>query len=116
MQEQHEMAGRKGRMWVKWFQFSTLKSMDEELAEEFDSDRPRGKRLWPLTGEVFWRGMVEKERSLRMKAKERKKQLSREKLQRMRRRSHQKVLGKYVKPVEEEESNTTTIPQAKLLR
>uniref|UniRef100_M0ZH74 Transferase, transferring glycosyl groups n=1 Tax=Solanum tuberosum TaxID=4113 RepID=M0ZH74_SOLTU len=43
-------------MWVKWFQFNTLKSMDEELAEEADSDRPKRRWLWPSTGEVFWQG------------------------------------------------------------
>ncbi|KAH6786132.1 hypothetical protein C2S51_038587 [Perilla frutescens var. frutescens] len=117
MQEQHELIGRRGRMWVKWFQFNTLKSMDEELAEEFDSDRPKRRWLWPSTGEIFWRGMYEKERNMRIKAKERKKQLSRDKLQRMRRRSHQKVLGKYVKPAKDEESNnSTTTPQVRLLR
>ncbi|XP_057780368.1 uncharacterized protein LOC130998945 isoform X2 [Salvia miltiorrhiza] len=108
MQEQHKLSGRRGRMWVKWFQFSTLKSMDEDLAEEFDSDRPRRRWLWPSTGEIFWRGMYEKERNMRIKAKERKKQLSRDKLKRMRRRFRQKVIGKYVKPVEDE-SNTTNI-------
>ncbi|KAL0426071.1 UNVERIFIED_CONTAM: hypothetical protein Sradi_1141900 [Sesamum radiatum] len=39
----------KGRMWVKWFQFSTLKSMDEDLAEELDSEHPKRRWLWPST-------------------------------------------------------------------
>ncbi|WMV11454.1 hypothetical protein MTR67_004839 [Solanum verrucosum] len=45
-------------MWVKWFHFNTLKSMDEELAEEADSDRPKRRWLWPSTGEVFWQALV----------------------------------------------------------
>ncbi|KAL6534774.1 hypothetical protein OROGR_013449 [Orobanche gracilis] len=49
MQEQHNLNIRKGRMWVKWFQLTTLKTMDEDLAEEFDFDRPKRRRLWPST-------------------------------------------------------------------
>lgn len=81
--------------------------MDEDLAEEFDSDRPRKRWLWPSTGEKFWRGIYEKEKNQKIKEKERKKQMSREKLRRMRRRAKQKVIGKYVKPVEEDETNST---------
>ncbi|KAL2478722.1 uncharacterized protein Fot_47736 [Forsythia ovata] len=40
MHEQHKLRSRRGQMWVKWFQYSTLKSMDEDLAEESDSDHP----------------------------------------------------------------------------
>ncbi|KAK6141055.1 hypothetical protein DH2020_025192 [Rehmannia glutinosa] len=36
MQEQHNLKNRRGQMWIKFFQFSTLKTMDEDLAEEFD--------------------------------------------------------------------------------
>ncbi|KAL0397960.1 UNVERIFIED_CONTAM: hypothetical protein Scaly_0244400 [Sesamum calycinum] len=111
MQEQHMLNGRRGRMWVKWFQFSTLKSMDEDLAEELDSEHPKRRWLWPSTGEVFWQGIYEKERELRNKVKERKRQQSKDKIQRMRRRARQKALGKYVKPAED--SNSTTV---KLLR
>ncbi|KAH0766317.1 hypothetical protein KY290_002296 [Solanum tuberosum] len=32
--------------------------MDEELAEEADSDRPKRRWLWPSTGEVFWQALV----------------------------------------------------------
>lgn len=88
--------------------------MDEDLAEEFDSEHPNKRWLWPSTGEIFWQGMYEKERNMRNKEKERKKQKSKDKIQRMRRRSRQKALGKYVKPVEEE-SNTTALLQARLL-
>ncbi|KAL0347757.1 UNVERIFIED_CONTAM: hypothetical protein Scaly_1791700 [Sesamum calycinum] len=56
MQEQHRLKGRRGQMWIKWFQYSTLKSMDEDLAEEADSDQPRRRWLWPSTGEIFWQG------------------------------------------------------------
>ncbi|PIN26547.1 hypothetical protein CDL12_00683 [Handroanthus impetiginosus] len=107
MQEQHKLNTRRGRMWIKWFQFTTLKSMDEDLAEEFDSEHPKRRRLWPSTGEIFWHGIYEKERNIRNKEKERKRQQSKDKIQRMRRRSRQKALGKYVKPVEEELNSTT---------
>ncbi|GMH00463.1 hypothetical protein Nepgr_002302 [Nepenthes gracilis] len=106
MMEQHGLEKRRGQMWVKWFSFATLKSMDEDLAEEADSDRPRRRRwLWPLTGEVFWQGVYEKERSLRQQQKEKKRQQSRSKLARMRKRTHQKAIGKYVKPPPEEMEN-----------
>ncbi|KAL8172514.1 hypothetical protein V2J09_024318 [Rumex salicifolius] len=106
MKEHHMLKGRKGQMWVKWFLFSTLKSMDEDLAEEADSEPSKRRWLWPSTGEVFWQGMYEKERILRLKDKEKRRQKSKDKLQRMRRRTHQKVLGKFVKPdIEEETEN-----------
>lgn len=41
-------------MWVKWFLFRVLKSMDEDLVEEADFDRRRRRWLWFLIGEVFW--------------------------------------------------------------
>lgn len=94
-------------MWVKWFQLSTLKSMDEDLAEEFDSEHPNRRWLWPLTGEVFWQGIYERERSMRNREKQRKKNQSREKIQRMRKRTRQKALGKYVKPTEDMSNSTT---------
>ncbi|CAA0830660.1 glycosyl transferase family 1 protein [Striga hermonthica] len=115
MQEQHNLKGRKGQMWVKWFQFSTLKTMDEDLAEEFDSDRPKRHWLWPSTGEIFWQGIYEKERNMRNKEKEKKRQRSKDKIQRIRKRTHQRVLGKYVKPLPTEESNSTNL-ESKILR
>lgn len=97
-------------MWVKWFQYSTLKSMDEDLAEEADSDRPKRRWLWPSTGEVFWQGMYEKERNLRNKEKEKKRQQSKDKIQRIRNRTHQKSIGKYVKPVlKQMDANSTAL-------
>lgn len=111
MLEQHKFKSRRGHMWVKWFSDSTLKSMDEELAEESDIEQPTRRWLWPSTGEVFWQGMYEKERHLRNKQKERKKQKSREKIERIKRRTHQKAIGKYVKPPPEaaDSLNTTMV-------
>ncbi|KAK4415888.1 hypothetical protein Salat_2696200 [Sesamum alatum] len=114
MQEQHRLKGRRGQMWIKWFQYSTVKSMDEDLAEEADSDHPRRRWLWPSTGEIFWQGTYEKERNLRNKEKEKKRQQSKDKIQRMRKRTHQRALGKYVKPLADD-ANSTALP-AKLLR
>ncbi|MED6133322.1 hypothetical protein PIB30_027355 [Stylosanthes scabra] len=110
MLEKHKFKSRKGQMWIKWFSYSTLKSMDEELAELSESEDPSRHWLWPMTGEVFWQGVLERERNLRHKEKEKRKQKSIEKLNRMRRRKRQQVIGKYVKPPpewEEENSNST---------
>lgn len=109
MQEHHVLKSRRGKMWIKWFQLSTLKSMDEDLAEEMDSDRPKRRWLWPSTGEVFWQGMYEKERNMRNRAKEKKRQQSKDKIQRIRKRTHQKALGKYVKPLAGDEGNDTVV-------
>jgi hypothetical protein len=109
MKEQHTVKGRRGKMWVRWFSYSVLKSMDEDLAEEADSDRPKRRWLWPSTGEVVWEGVYEKERNLRNHQKEKRRQQSKDKQQRMRKKHRQKVLGKYVKPLPEdiENSNST---------
>ncbi|KAL3829708.1 hypothetical protein ACJIZ3_018510 [Penstemon smallii] len=115
MQEQHSLKSRKGKMWVKWFQFSTLKTMDEDLAEELDTDHPKRRWLWPSTGEIFWQGLYEKERNMRNKEKERKRQQSKDKIQRIRKRTHQKVIGRYVKPKLAESTNSTDLPE-KVLR
>ncbi|CAI9764864.1 unnamed protein product [Fraxinus pennsylvanica] len=58
MQEQHELRRRRGQMQVKWFQYSTPKSMDEDVAEEADSDHPKRLWLWSSTGEFLWQGYV----------------------------------------------------------
>ncbi|KAG2590197.1 hypothetical protein PVAP13_5NG280500 [Panicum virgatum] len=102
MQEQHQLSGRRGQMSVQWFSYATLKSMDEELAEEFDSDHPDRRWLWPQTGEVFWQGLYERERTMRQHEKERRKQQSRDKIQRIKKRARQKTLGKYIKPPPED--------------
>uniref|UniRef100_A0A2P2JAP5 Glycosyl transferase family 1 domain-containing protein n=1 Tax=Rhizophora mucronata TaxID=61149 RepID=A0A2P2JAP5_RHIMU len=112
MQEQHKLEGRRGKMWVKWFSYATLKGMDEDLAEESDSEQSKRRRLWPSTGEVVWQGLFDKERNLRNRQKEKRRQQSKDKLNRMRKKRHQKVIGKYVKPPPEEEidrSNSTML-------
>ncbi|KAF8107122.1 hypothetical protein N665_0126s0040 [Sinapis alba] len=99
MEEQHKQKDRRGKMWVDWFGYKTLKTMDEDLAEEADSDRRVGHWLWPWTGEVVWRGSLEKERQRKNVEKEEQKKRSKDKLNRMRRKSHrQKAIGKYIKP------------------
>ncbi|KDP28542.1 hypothetical protein JCGZ_14313 [Jatropha curcas] len=111
MQQQHKLKSRRGKMWIKWFSYTTLKSMDEDLAEAADSDRPNRRWLWPSTGEVVWQGVFEKERNLRNRQKEKRRQQSKDKQNRMRRKRHQKVIGKYVKPPPEdiENSNSTML-------
>lgn len=104
-------------MWVKWFQFGTLKNMDSDLAEESDSDRPKNRWLWPLTGEVFWQGIYEKEKNQRNRDREKRRQMSKDKISRIRRRTRQKTLGKYVKPPLEEQSynqNSTVVARPPL--
>lgn len=80
-------------MWIKWFEFSLLKAMDEDLAEEFDTEHPKRRWLWPSTGSVLWQGIIERERELRNKEKERKKQKNKERIKRIKNRTHQKALG-----------------------
>lgn len=106
-------------MWIKWFNNSTLKAMDEDLAEEADSDHPRKRWLWPSTGEVFWQGIYEKERIQLKKDKELKKKQTREKILRIKNRTHQKVIGKFVKPLPENETVThkkSAVAAARLFR
>ncbi|KAM7508603.1 hypothetical protein LguiA_019056 [Lonicera macranthoides] len=117
MQEQHGLKSRRGQMWVKWFQFSTLKNMDSDLAEESDSDHPKNRWLWPLTGEVFWQGIYEKEKNQRNRDREKRRQMSKDKISRIRRRTRQKTLGKYVKPLPEEQAdnqNSTVVARPPL--
>jgi hypothetical protein len=118
MKEQHRLKSRRGQMWVKWFQFSTVKSIDEDLAEVADSDPPKRRWLWPSTGEVFWQGVYEREKNQRNREKEKRRQQSKDKISRIRKRARQKTIGKYVKPPLEDmqESNTTAMTMAKLLR
>ncbi|XP_072994468.1 uncharacterized protein [Typha latifolia] len=98
LQEQHSLKSRKGQMWVRWFSYATLKSMDEDLAEESDADRPDRRWLWPATGEVYWQGIYDRERNMRQQQKERRKQQSKDKIQRIKKRARQKTLGKFIKP------------------
>jgi hypothetical protein len=98
MEEHHQPSGRRGQMSIQWFSYATLKSMDEDLAEEFDSDHPDRRWLWPQTGEVFWQVLYEKERNMRQQEKEQRKQQNRDRILRMKKRARQKTLGKYIKP------------------
>ncbi|VAH61844.1 unnamed protein product [Triticum turgidum subsp. durum] len=98
MQEQHPLEGRRGQMSIQWFSYATLKSMDEDLAEEADADHPDRRWLWPQTGEVVWQGLYERERTMRQQEKERRKQQTKDKIQRMKKRARQKTIGRYIKP------------------
>lgn len=112
MQEQHNLNDRRGQMWVKYFNFTLLKNMDEDLAEEADDDHPDKRWLWPLTGEVHWQGIYEREREERYRMKMEKRRKSKEKLlERLKFGYKQKSLGRYTKPPfntsGKEESNAT---------
>ncbi|XP_065024191.1 uncharacterized protein LOC135649596 [Musa acuminata AAA Group] len=111
MQEQHRLKKRRGQMWIGWFSYTTLKGIDEDLAEEADSDHPDRRWLWPSTGEIVWQGVYERERNMRQQQKERRKQHSRDKIQRIKKRARQKTLAKYIKPPPDEADhlNTTTV-------
>nr|GLL23373.1 uncharacterized protein LOC109187967 [Ipomoea trifida] len=95
LEEQHPVEKRKGFMWAKYFNFTLLKSMDEDLAEAADdNDHPYENWLWPLTGEVYWQGIYERERENRYRLKMDKKRKTREKLfDRMKYGYKQKTLG-----------------------
>ncbi|CAL9755317.1 unnamed protein product [Musa acuminata subsp. burmannicoides] len=108
MQEQHRLENRRGQMWIRWFSYATLKGMDEDRAEEADSDRPDRRWLWPQTGEVVWRGVYERERNMRQQQKERRKQQSKDKIRRIKKRARQKTLGKYIKPPPDGADNVNT--------
>ncbi|KAJ7532729.1 hypothetical protein O6H91_13G016800 [Diphasiastrum complanatum] len=98
MQEQHFLKSRRGILWIKWFSFSMLKAIDEEFAERADDEHPEQRWLWPHTGEVFWQGILERERQERYALKIERKRRNKERLARMRSRYKQKSLGRYVKP------------------
>ncbi|RAL43748.1 hypothetical protein DM860_014249 [Cuscuta australis] len=95
LEEQHPVEERRGLMWAKYFNSTLLKSMDEDLAEAADdNDHPYEKWLWPLTGEVYWQGVYEREREHRYRLKMDKKRKTREKLfDRMKYGYKQKTLG-----------------------
>ncbi|XP_024521432.1 uncharacterized protein LOC9644816 [Selaginella moellendorffii] len=102
MMEQNALESRRGQMKVKWFSFSVLKGMDEDMAEKVDDEHPTYRWLWPHTGEVFWQGILERERQERYNMKLERKRRNKERLARMRSRYKQKSLGRYVKPPPEE--------------
>ncbi|GKV34234.1 hypothetical protein SLEP1_g42625 [Rubroshorea leprosula] len=95
LEDQHPIEQRKEYIWAKYFNFTLLKSMDEDLAEAADDgDHPRKMWLWPLTGEVHWQGIYEREREERYRLKMDKKRKMKEKLfERMRYGYKQKSLG-----------------------
>ncbi|KAL7109258.1 hypothetical protein ACP275_06G164700 [Erythranthe tilingii] len=95
LKEQHPVEQRKGFMWAKYFDITLLKSMDEDLAEAADDyDHPYKPWLWPLTGEVFWQGVYEREREERYRLKMDKKRKTKEKLlDRLKHGYRQKTLG-----------------------
>ncbi|KAG9159518.1 hypothetical protein Leryth_026899 [Lithospermum erythrorhizon] len=81
LQEHHPVEQRKKFMWTKYFNFTLLKSMDEDLAEAAeDNDHPYEMWLWPLIGEVYWQGTYEREREERYRMKMDKKRKIKEKL------------------------------------
>ncbi|XP_071721823.1 uncharacterized protein [Rutidosis leptorrhynchoides] len=96
LEEQHPIENRKGFIWAKYFNFTLLKTMDEDLAEAADDgDHPTEKWLWPLTGEVHWQGIYEREREERYRLKMDKKRKTKEKLlERLRNGYKQKSLGR----------------------
>ncbi|KAH1064563.1 hypothetical protein J1N35_029550 [Gossypium stocksii] len=95
LEDQHPVEQRKEFMWARYFNFTLLKSMDEDLAEAADdADHPRKVWLWPLTGEVHWQGIYEREREERYRLKMDKKRKTKEKLlERMRNGYRQRPLG-----------------------
>ncbi|KAK4435883.1 hypothetical protein Salat_0751900 [Sesamum alatum] len=95
LKEQHPVEHRRGSMWSKYFNATLLKSMDEDLAEAADDDdHPYRPWLWPLTGEVYWQGVYEREREQRYRLKMDKKRKTKEKLlDRLKHGYRQKTLG-----------------------
>lgn len=80
MEEQHALESRRGKMWIQYLTLETLKGMDEDLAQAADdSDFPRDRWLWPLTGEVYWEGIFERERQERWRRREERRQKQKEK-------------------------------------
>ncbi|XP_022743080.1 uncharacterized protein LOC111294154 isoform X2 [Durio zibethinus] len=95
LEEQHPVEQRKEFMWARYFNFTLIKSMDGDLAEAADDDdQPRKMWLWPLTGEVHWQGIYEREREERYRMKMEKKRKTKEKLlERMKNGYKQRSLG-----------------------
>ncbi|CAN1258290.1 hypothetical protein LINPERPRIM_LOCUS9838 [Linum perenne] len=81
LEEQHLTEQQKGTIWARYFNLTLLKSMDEDLGEAADDgDLARERWLWPLTGEVHWQGIYERERVERYRQKMDKKRKHKEKL------------------------------------
>ncbi|KAL0912935.1 hypothetical protein M5K25_016357 [Dendrobium thyrsiflorum] len=78
--EEHHPIGER-TMWAKYFSPALIKNMDEDLAEEADDKMHSTERwLWPLTGEVHWQGILDREREDRYRKKMEKKRKIKEKL------------------------------------
>jgi len=93
MEEQHALESRHGKMWVQYFSLDTLKGMDEDLAQAADdSDFPRERWVWPLTGEVYWEGIFERERQERWRLRMERKQKQKEKQALIRSRIKQQAI------------------------
>ncbi|PRQ58354.1 hypothetical protein RchiOBHm_Chr1g0358371 [Rosa chinensis] len=61
MQEQHKFKSRRVHLWVKWSSYSTLKSTDEDFAEESDFEHPRGDGCGhQQRRSSIWQGIYEK--------------------------------------------------------
>ncbi|PKU86561.1 uncharacterized protein LOC110099352 [Dendrobium catenatum] len=79
LEENHPIGER--TMWAKYFSPALIKNMDEDLAEEADDKmHSNGRWLWPLTGEVHWQGILDREREDRYRKKMEKKRKIKEKL------------------------------------
>lgn len=79
--DEHHPVDRR-RMWAKYFNPNLIKKMDEDLAEEADDSMSptAGAQLWPFSGEVHWKGILDKEREDRYRKKMDKKRKNKEKL------------------------------------
>ncbi|KAK1266144.1 hypothetical protein QJS04_geneDACA000237 [Acorus gramineus] len=95
LKEQYPVDQRKGLMWVKYFNSTLLKHMDEDFAQAaIDKVLPRKRWLWPRTGEVHNQGIFDKEREGKYRRKQETKRVNKEKqLERKRNGYKQKAIG-----------------------
>ncbi|CAA7410594.1 unnamed protein product [Spirodela intermedia] len=95
LREQHPVRlRRRGLMWVRFFNSSLLKDMDEDWAESAaDGEPPRRGWLWPLTGEVY--GPLVRDREREAAYRQEKRRLRKDKQELLRRRTH----GRYQRPL-----------------
>lgn len=97
LQEQHPVRRRRrrGLMWLRFFNSSLLKEMDEDWAESAaDGEPPRGGWLWPLTGEVYGPLLRDREREAAYRQEKRRlRKDEQELLRRLTHGRHQRPLG-----------------------
>ncbi|CAG7894048.1 unnamed protein product, partial [Brassica rapa] len=74
-------------MWVKWFEYLTPTTMDEDLTEEACRLRRPSETVWP--------GSIEKEKQSMNVEKEEKKKKCKVKLNRMRSKNHRQKLRQF---------------------